>query len=153
MVMRNVLFLFLAIGILTGCQELGNQAEELGSEVEEESGEVLEAETGKIVNNMNQELNQAVEDADQAVVSEGEGAVIKRDVLFPVNEDAYERLFAYLDQPDYTKIDEMRKAEDLLYVEENTKVEVLDADVLKAKVSIESTGQEGYIPTKFLEQA
>jgi hypothetical protein len=150
--MRNILFLVIgAIVILTGCQELGNQAEELGSEVEE-SGEVLGVETEKVVDNMNQELNQAVEDVDQAVVSEGENAVIKGDVLFPVNEQAYDQLFAYLNQPEYTKIEEMRQAEDVLYVEDNTKVEVLDANILKSKVSIKSTGQEGYIPTEFLEQ-
>ena len=150
--MKKILFVILGIAFLTGCcQEVEQQADELGAEVEE-TGDVIEAETEQIVENMNQEINQTGEDLDQVIVAEGEEAVIERDILFPVNEEAYDKLFAYLEQPEYTKIEEMREADNVMYVEKDTKVDVLDVDVIKSKVSIQSTGQEGYIPTEFLEQ-
>ncbi|SEN37034.1 hypothetical protein SAMN05192533_11222 [Mesobacillus persicus] len=152
--MKKILFFFITIVFLAiaGCsQEVGQQADELGAEIEE-TGEVIEAETEQVVENMNQEIDQTVEDFDQVIVAEGEEAVIERDILFPVNEEAYDQLFAYLEQPEYTKIEDMREADKVMYVEKDTKVDVLDVDVIKSKVSIQSNGQEGYIPTEFLEQ-
>lgn len=149
---KKILTTILSVGLLTGCSSaLEQQADETEIEVEETAA-LIEAEVKVIAESMRLELDSAVESADEVVVTSGEEAIIVRDVLLPLEEEGYDNLYGYIELSDYTKIEEMRQAGNLLLIEEDTEVEVLEINLYQAKVKIDATGIEGYIPAKYLEQ-
>ncbi|WP_456275236.1 hypothetical protein [Bacillus sp. AK128] len=150
--MKYTLLTVLAIVLLSGCSYVTeDEAKEIEEEMEQTS-EIIGSELISVVDEMNQELNEAANQVQEIYIDEGEQAIIVRDVLLPLNEEGYDNLYGYIEESKYENIEQMRENGEVLYIEEQTEVEVLERDYLQARVRIESTDEEGYLPVKYLEQ-
>jgi methionine synthase II (cobalamin-independent) len=172
--MKKLLASLLLVGILAGCSEAeeleqeGTDAvdtiENEGEEAAEEIGDVLEdteeaaedfgndieQSTEEVLADMNEELQKAEEEIDEALIGEGESAVVTKGAYAALTEEAYDEMFSYIETSDYDGIEEMKTNGDVVFMEEGTEVTVEDRVSLRAHVKT-TDGMTGYLPVKLLE--
>jgi uncharacterized protein YoxC len=149
--------------LLVGCSDVQEEANDVTKETKELTQETtelveqelteMELETKRLVDNMNEKIQDVGQKVDEQVVAEGEVAQVTTDSLLALNEDSYHDLYGFMELQDLRGLDVITNSSAYLVVEHGTEVEVLERNLAEVKVKIVETELTGYIHPSLLSQS
>ncbi|PLR96891.1 hypothetical protein [Bacillus sp. T33-2] len=168
-VSRKFIFLPLSLMLLvsSGCseEEVVQSTNEASKEIEQKTGEAAEqvkegadqlAETVKketpvIVENMKVSYKEGEKQVEENTLQKGDKARTKKDAYLAVTPDAYDELYQLIEVNDLKGVEGIEKNNQVTAIQQDSEVEIIERDVIRAKVKMSDSGKEGYLPTSLLE--
>ncbi|PLS16469.1 hypothetical protein CVD28_15380 [Bacillus sp. M6-12] len=134
--------------------QVEKKAEQAAGTVKEKSGELSEkvkSETPIIIQNMKDTYKETEQKLKKDTLQKGDEAITKKDGLLALTPEAYDELYQLIEVNDLKGVEDIEKENQVTEITKDTKVEIVERDVIRTKVKIQESDKEGYLPTSLLE--
>jgi hypothetical protein len=159
--------LTLALLVFAGCseEEASKETEktletaeqkttEGAQKVKETAGEAadkVKEKTPILIQNMKDSYKESEQEVKDNTLQPGDPARVKKDAYLALTPEAYEELYQLIEINDEQGIADIEKSQQVSEIGQDSEAEIIERDIRRAKVKINETGEEGFLPTSMLE--